>query len=59
MEHRCEKCKKEKYPKNMGAIDILTSKKLEDKGYKDKHFYLCEECFKKLYKFLGLKAEKE
>lgn len=58
---KCQKCNKERLPKNMSAIDIDVSEKVYKKGYGDPYFwcYLCDECLIKLYKFLGIKANKK
>lgn len=55
---RCEKCKKEIIGSNYeGYINVEVPLKLWEKGYIDTDFYLCKECLKKLYKFLGVKAK--
>ena len=56
----CKKCKKEvNVSNNRGYINMEVPLKLWEKGYIDTDFYLCKECLKKLYKFLGIKIKEK
>lgn len=55
----CEKCKNSCSTFNLTYIEIYPSTKAYKKGYDNKNIILCDKCFKKLYKFLGIKVNKE
>ncbi len=54
MRKRCERCGIVERRVDMGCVDLDVNRRLWAKGYVCKKYFLCENCLKQLYDFLGL-----